>query len=241
MFSKCLCLCLCNLLLLVGQTLQSCGRRPPPHIPDTILISIKIIKSTHQLLKVVAESLAVQNSSIGDLVPCLLCLTPLTIRVFTTLQSNPRDFDLWDICSEWWEDMTWPKIWPTQRQWQRQIHLENTYPWDIWSEWWEDMIWQNRQRKRHFENIFKGRSLRLVTFETFHQSDEETWHDQQRQRHSENTTTNTYEIEVWNCCHFRQLRTWVHDNHCYLGIKSDTGQPSQSLRCLSISIFSKKS
>ena len=70
-----------------------------------------------------------------------------------------------------------------------------------------------------------------MTFETFHQSDEETWHDQQRQRHSENTTTNTYEIEVWNCWHFRQLRTWVHDNHCYLGIKSDTGQHSQFLRC----------
>ena len=39
--------------------------------------------------------LAVHNSSIGDLVPCLvlclLCLTPLTIRVFTTLQSDPRD------------------------------------------------------------------------------------------------------------------------------------------------------
>ena len=35
--------------------------------------------------------LAVHNSSIGDLVPCLLgplvCLTPLTIRVFTTLQT----------------------------------------------------------------------------------------------------------------------------------------------------------
>ena len=45
------------------------------------------------------------------------------------------------------------------------------------------------------------------------------------------TMTNTYEIEVWNCCHFRQLRTWVHDNHCYLGIKSDTGQHSQFLRC----------
>ena len=108
--------------------------------------------------------------------------------------------------------------------------------WDIWSEWWEDTIWQKRQRQRqrqrHFENTFKGRSLRLVTFEILDQSDEETWHDQQRQRHSENTTTNTYEIEVWNCCHFRQLRTWVHDNHCYLGIKSDTGQHSQFLRCL---------
>ena len=35
--------------------------------------------------------LAVQNSSIGDNVPCLLGLTELTIRVFTTLQSEPRD------------------------------------------------------------------------------------------------------------------------------------------------------
>ena len=33
--------------------------------------------------------LAVQNSSIGDLVPCLVGRAPLTIRVFTTLQSDP--------------------------------------------------------------------------------------------------------------------------------------------------------
>ena len=35
--------------------------------------------------------LAVQNSTIGDLVPCLVGLTKLTIRVFTRLQSDPRD------------------------------------------------------------------------------------------------------------------------------------------------------
>ena len=39
--------------------------------------------------------------------------------------------DLWDICSEWWEDVTWPKKnrqWQIQRQrqWQWYIHLENT-------------------------------------------------------------------------------------------------------------------
>ena len=39
--------------------------------------------------------LAVHNSSIGDLVPCSVCLTKLTIRVFTTLQSDPRD--LWPL------------------------------------------------------------------------------------------------------------------------------------------------
>ena len=35
--------------------------------------------------------LAVQNSSIGDLVPWSVGWAPLTIRVFTTLQSDPRD------------------------------------------------------------------------------------------------------------------------------------------------------
>ena len=35
--------------------------------------------------------LAVQNSSIGDLVPWSVGPAPLTIREFTTLQSDPRD------------------------------------------------------------------------------------------------------------------------------------------------------
>ena len=35
--------------------------------------------------------LAVHNRSIGDLVRPLLCLTKLTISVFTTTQSDPRD------------------------------------------------------------------------------------------------------------------------------------------------------
>ena len=34
---------------------------------------------------------------------------------------------------------------------------------------------------------------------------------------------------VWNCWHFRPLRTWIDDNHCDLTIKSDTGQHSQFL------------
>ena len=52
-------------------------------------------------------------------------------------------FDLWDIWSGWWENMTWPtkRQRRRQRQWQRkwQIHLENT---------------------------FKEQSLRLLTFKT---------------------------------------------------------------------------
>ena len=35
--------------------------------------------------------LAVQNSSIGDLVPCFVCPALLTIRAFTTLQSDRRN------------------------------------------------------------------------------------------------------------------------------------------------------
>ena len=73
-------------------------------------------------------------------------------------------FDLWDIWSGWWENMTWPtkRQRRRQRQWQRQ--------WQI-----------------HLENTAKEQSLRLLTFETFDQSDNKTWPDptkrqQQRQR-----------------------------------------------------------
>ena len=41
-------------------------------------------------------------------------------------------------------------------------------------------------------------------------------------------------IDLWHLRHwlqFWQLRTWIHDNLCYLTIKSDTGQHSQFLRC----------
>ena len=37
-----------------------------------------------------------------------------------------------------------------------------------------------RQRQLHLENTFKKQSLRLLTFETFDQSDEKTWADQQK-------------------------------------------------------------
>ena len=37
---------------------------------------------------------------------------------------------------------------------------------------------------------------------------------------------------LWHWLQFLQLRTWIHDNHCYLTINCDTGQHSQFLRCL---------
>ena len=60
--------------------------------------------------------------------------------------------DLWDICSEWWEDMTWPKkitktntktktMTKTKTFWEPLLRaiLETCDLWDICSEWWEDM------------------------------------------------------------------------------------------------------
>ena len=73
-----------------------------------------------------------------------------------------------------------------------------------------------------------------MTFETFDQSDEETWPDQKRQRKRQRQRQRTM-TDLWHLRHWlqlRQLRTWIHDNLCYLTIKSDTGQHSQFLRCL---------
>ena len=41
--------------------------------------------------------------------------------------------------------------------------------------------------------------------------------------------------DLWHLGHwlqFWQLGTWIHDDRCYLTIKSDTGQHSQFLQCL---------
>ena len=43
--------------------------------------------------------------------------------------------------------------------------------------------------------------------------------------------------DLWHLRHWFQLRTWTHDNFCYLTIKSDTGQYLQFLRCLFCGIF----
>ena len=43
--------------------------------------------------------------------------------------------------------------------------------------------------------------------------------------------------DLWHLIHWLQfwpLRTWIHDNLCYLTINCDTGQHSQFLRCLII-------
>ena len=48
--------------------------------------------------------------------------------------------------------------------------------------------------------------------------------------------------DLWHLRHwlqFWQLRTWIHDNLCYLTLNCDTGQHSQFLRCLSFKLKSQ--
>ena len=106
------------------------------------------------------------------LVGLLVGPPPLTIRVFRTLQSDPRD--LWPlrhlIKMMRIHDLTNTKTMTktntntntmTETNIFRELHqraiLETCDLWDIWSEWWGDMTWPTkrqwqRQRQRYFEN-----------------------------------------------------------------------------------------
>ena len=104
------------------------------------------------------------------------------------------------ICSEWWENVTWPTKRQLQRQRQWQIHLENTSKcglWDLWSlrhfpfEWWENIIWptkRQRQRQRQWQihsaqrtpskcNLWDLWPLRHLLRP---ESNEKTWSEQQK-------------------------------------------------------------
>ena len=87
-----------------------------------------------QKIPLLSLFLAVQNSSIGDLVTHWLTHRTLLIDIQKAILET---CDLWDICSEWWEDMTWPKKLQIQRHRQRQ---------------------KQRQRQRHFENTSSEQS-----------------------------------------------------------------------------------
>ena len=82
----------------------------------------------------------------------------------------------------------------------------------------------------------KEQSWRLVTFETIDQSDEKTWHDQKRPTYlcivncvrqwALTIAAQDDAGDLWHLIHllqFWQLRTWIHDNFCYMTITSDSG------------------
>ena len=140
---------------------------------------------------------------------------------FLTLQSNPRD--LWplrhlirvmrrhDLTKKITHLPTYlPTYPPTHLPTSVGEHpqgaiLETCDLWDICSEWWGDMTWAKKTMSKTktmtktitLKNTFKERSLRLVTFETFVQSDEETRHGQ-RQRHWQIKDHNKYMTKIRN-------------------------------------------
>ena len=92
---------------------------------------------------------------------------------------------------------------------QRAI-LETCDLWDIWLKRWGDMTMTMTNTKT--KTMTKTNTLRAPS-----KSDpSDLWH-----------------LRHW--LHSWQLKTWIHDNLCYLTIKSDTRQHSGFLRCLYIS------
>ena len=89
--------------------------------------------------------------------------------------------------------------WPTKRQLQRQMQRQ-------------------RQWQLHLENTFKGQSVRLLTFETFDQSGEESW-QRQRQRHLENIIKEWLKIlvtfETSDQSDEETLPGWQKDKECW--------------------------
>ena len=139
-----------------------------------------------------------------------LSLTDSLTKVRTLLidiqRATLETCDLWDIWSKWWGDMTWPKDLPTHLP----VHLPSICDSrDLFS-----TCSPLSQPFLNFFSIFLNFFSQLF-FWTFSQlfSTCDLWH----LRHW---------LKYW------QLRTWNHDNLCYLTINCDTGQHSQFLRCL---------
>ena len=121
-------------------------------IHGQIVFQRRPLKLTLFLLVFLAVQTRVWESSIP---------TPVTEWVqtdkgfyFLTYRVTLEPCDLWDIWSEWWGHMIWPKRKTmtktntktktiTKTNTFRELHqraiLETCDLWDIWSEWWGDM------------------------------------------------------------------------------------------------------
>ena len=91
-----------------------------------------------------------------------------------------------------WGDM----IWPTKRQWQwkRQRSCQRQWQW---------------QRQRHLENTLKERPMRLLTFQTFDQSDKDTWPDQQKDMIKKMTNAITKTIAKARTMGYDTILLWL--------------------------------
>ena len=91
--------------------------------------------------------LAVQNSSIGDLVTDSLTHSTFT---FDLQRATQETRDLWDIWSEWWGDMTWLRM-TYQEQSLRLATIETFDQCD--EETWPD--WKRPTKSENFPKIWK--------------------------------------------------------------------------------------
>ena len=124
------------------------------YFPNIFFI-IFIRKYFLKYLELCLGFLAVQNSSIGDLVTHSLTHWLRTLLIVIQ-RATLETCELWDIWSEWWEDMTWPKKMTktkTKTFWEHLLRaiLETCDLWDICSEWWEDMTWPKKNWQRQIQ------------------------------------------------------------------------------------------
>ena len=103
----------------------------------------------------------------------------------------------------------------TKTFWEHLLRaiLETCDLWDICSEWWEDMTWPKKIDKDKYKDKDK---------------------DNDKDKDILRTPPKSNPRDLWHLRHwqqFWQLRTWIHDNLCYLTINCDTGQHLQFLRC----------
>ena len=145
----------------------------------------------------------------------------------------------------------------TFREHLQRATLETCDLRDIWSEWWGDMTWPKKDNDKARYKDKEKDNVKDIQRAPSKSDPRDLWHLQHlirvMRRHDQTKKRDNYNDkyrdkdkyilrvpsesdprELWDLRHwlqFWQLRTWIHDNLCYLRIKSDTGQHSKFLRC----------
>ena len=137
------------------------------------------------------------------------------------LRAILKTFDLWDICSEWWGDMTW------QKKIDKDKYKDNDKDKDI----------LRTPPKSNPRDLWPLKHLFRVMRR--HDMTKKNYKDKYKDKDKDKDKDKVKDIlsnlrDLWHLRHwlqFWQLRTWIHDNLCHLTINCDTGQHSQFLRC----------
>ena len=143
--------------------------------------------------------------------------TYLPTYLCTSIREHPKGviletLDPCDICSEWWEDMTWPK--KTYLPTYLPAYLPRSNPRDFGPLWHLIRVMRRLDLTPNdlptIVNCVRQWALTIAA----HDNPGDLWHLRQW-------------LQFWH------LRTCIHDNFCYLTIKSDSGQHLQFLQCFS--------